>query len=67
MNKILDTHRSSFYCESYSEYVSLIIFDNSNRFFFMRACANDWSQLGVIANMLDCDIVVSEFDLQSRY
>ena len=27
----------------------------------------DESFRGVVANMLDCDIVVSEFELQSRY
>ena len=26
-----------------------------------------WYFLGVVANMMDCDIVVSEFELQSRY
>ena len=26
-----------------------------------------WSLRGVIANVLNCDIVVSEFGLQSRY
>ena len=25
------------------------------------------SLLGVVANVMDCDIVVSEFELQSRY